>query len=227
MSRNNGVAPSERVRVKRLHERGVYDRATIDAILDAGYVCHVGYTIDGSPYVTPTIYWREGDHVYWHGSSASRMLRQTDGAEVCLTVTHVDGLVLARSGFHHSMNYRSVMLFGRATRIEKPDAKAARLEAFVDGLLPGRWAQLRAMTAQEVKATTLLSLPISEVSAKVRTGPPKDDEEDYALPVWAGVLPLAVVAGAPQPCARLDPAVSTPGYLSDWSGIRARKQSQV
>jgi nitroimidazol reductase NimA-like FMN-containing flavoprotein (pyridoxamine 5'-phosphate oxidase superfamily) len=227
MSRNNGVAPSERVRVKRLHERGVYDRATIDAILDAGYVCHVGYTIDGSPYVTPTIYWREGDHVYWHGSSASRMLRQTDGAEVCLTVTHVDGLVLARSGFHHSMNYRSVMLFGRATKVEDPADKAARLEAFVDGLLPGRWAQLRPMTAQEVKATTLLSLPISEASAKVRTGPPKDDEEDYALPVWAGVLPLAVVAGAQQPCARLDAAVSTPDYLSDWPGVRAQKQSQV
>jgi hypothetical protein len=155
------------------------------------------------------------------------MLRQTDGAEVCLTVTHVDGLVLARSGFHHSMNYRSVMLFGRATRVENPDVKAARLEAFVDGLLPGRWAQLRPMTAQEVKATTLLSLPISEASAKVRTGPPKDDEEDYALPVWAGVLPLAVVAGAPQPCARLDAAVSTPDYLSDWSGIRAQRQSQV
>lgn len=217
MSRNNKAGPSDRVRVRRLHERGAYDRATIDAILDAGFVCHVGYTIDGSPYVTPTIYWREGDRVYWHGSSASRMLRQTGGAEVCLTVTHVDGLVLARSGFHHSMNYRSAMVFGQATKVEDPDRKAAHLEAFVEGLLPGRWPQLRPMTVQEVKATTLLSLPISEASAKVRTGPPKDDEADYALPVWAGVVPLAMAAAAPQPCPRLDPGTPSPANLNGWA----------
>ena len=207
--------PTERTRVRRMHERGAYDRASIDPILDAGYLCHVGYTIDGAPYVTPTLYWREGDHVYWHGSSASRMLRKTVGAEVCLTVTHMDGFVMARSGMHHSINYRSAMLFGTATKVEDDDAKLERLRIFIEGLFPGRWDELRPVTAQELKATTILSMPIEEASAKVRNGPPGDDEEDYALPVWSGVLPVAPEFGAPVPCPRLVEGTPVPAHVAD------------
>jgi len=207
-------SPSERTRLRRLHERGAYDRSAIDPILDAGHVCHVGYVIDGSPYVTPTLYWREDDRVYWHGSSASRMLRKSAGAEVCLTVTHNDGFVMARSGFHHSMNFRSVMLFGTAEKVEDDEEKLARLETFMEGLFPGRWAELRPVTAQELKATTLLSMPITEASAKVRAAPPSDDEEDYALPVWAGVLPVTPQFGAPEPCPRLTPGTPLPDYVA-------------
>jgi len=207
------AAPSERVRVKRLHERGAYDRAAIDAILDATPVAHVGYVFDGQPYVTPTLQWREGDHVYWHGSSASRMLETTDGADVCVTVTLIDGIVLARSAFHHSVNYRSVMLLGRASMIRDPAEKEARLKAFVDGMFPGRWDMLRPATAQELKATSVLSLPIREASAKMRTGPPKDDEEDYALDIWAGVLPLAVQSLAPIPDPRLKAGLAPPDHV--------------
>ena len=217
------LAPTERTRVRRAHQRGRYDRETIDGILDAGLICHVGYTIDALPYVTPTIYWREGDRVYWHGSSASRMLRQSEGAEVCLTVTHLDGLVIARSAFHHSANYRSVMLFGRAETVADRDQKLARMKTFVDGLYPGRWDTLRPITEAEIKATTILSLPIDEASAKVRTGPPIDDEEDYALPIWAGVVPVATRLGEPDPCARLADDVPVPDdvariRLGAWSG---------
>jgi uncharacterized protein len=190
-------APSERVRVKRLHERGAYDRATIDAILDATPVAHVGYVVGGQPFVTPTLQWREGDHVYWHGSAASRMLEAADGADVCVTVTLIDGIVLARSAFHHSVNYRSVMLIGRASLVTDPAEKEARLKAFVDGLFPGRWAILRPVKAMELRATSVLSIPIRETSAKVRIGPPKDDEEDYALDIWAGVLPLRLETQTP------------------------------
>ncbi len=197
--RARSAAPSERTRVKRAHERGAYDRGTIDAILDAGCLCHVGYVVDGAPYVTPTLYWRDGDRVYWHGSSASRMLRASEGTPVCVAVSHLDGLVLARSAFHHSANYRSVMLFGEAVKVDDPAAAAARLETFVERLFPGRWAELRPMTDRELKATTLLSIPIDEASAKIRTGPPKDDEEDYGWPVWAGVLPMRTVLDAPLP----------------------------
>jgi nitroimidazol reductase NimA-like FMN-containing flavoprotein (pyridoxamine 5'-phosphate oxidase superfamily) len=195
---SNELVPTGRSRVKRLHERGHYDFATIASILDAGFVCHVGYVIDGNPFVTPTSYWREEDRVYWHGSSASRMLRSLEkGTEVCLTVTHIDGLVLARSAFHHSINYRSVMLFGTAHKIEDPQAKAQVLERFVDRICRGRWQTLRPVTALELKATTVLSMPISEGAAKIRTGPPKDDEEDYDWPVWAGVVPLRSVVDSP------------------------------
>ncbi len=190
MSRSS-EAPSERTRLRRLYERGAYDQESVYGLLDVLPLAHVGYVLDGAPVVTPTFQWREGDHVYWHGSSASRMLRTSEGAEVCLTASVLDGFVLARSGFHHSVNYRSVTLFGTARKVEDADAKEARLKAFVDGLFPGRWEMLRAMTAQELKATTILSMPIDEASAKVRTGGPVDDEEDYALPVWAGVIPLA------------------------------------
>ena len=205
---------TDRTRLRRVYERGHFDRATIDGILDAGLICHVGYTIDGLPYVTPTIYWREGDRVYWHGSSASRMLRKSEGADVCLTVTHLDGLVLARSAFHHSANYRSVMLFGRASKVTDRDDKLARMKTFVDLLYPGRWEELRPITDQEIKATTLLSIPIEEGSAKVRTGPPVDDEEDYALPVWAGTVPMRPTYDAPQPCPRLGTGVPVPDHVT-------------
>ncbi len=205
--------PTLKTRVRRLPKRGHYDAETVHAVLDAGMICHVGYAIDGQPYVTPTSYWRHGDRLYWHGSSASRMLRRLkQGVPVCVTVTHVDGFVLARSGFHHSMNYRSVMAFGIAQLV--PDAdKLAVLEDFVERLFPGRWPELRPPTRQELKATTVLWMELSEVSAKIRTGPPIDDEEDYTLPVWAGVLPLGAAAGPPEPDPRLAPGIAPPGYL--------------
>jgi len=193
-----GLSKTERSRVKRLHERGRYDFDTVAAILDSGFICHVGYVIDGRPYVTPTSYWREGEHVYWHGSSASRMLRTAQGeTDVCLTVSLIDGLVLARSAFHHSVNYRSVMLFGKAVKVEDPDHKLQALENFVERMYPGRWRQLRPANAQELKATTVMAMAIEEGAAKLRTGNPVDDDEDYGWPVWSGVVPLRTVAGAP------------------------------
>ncbi len=204
---------TERSRVRRLHERGDYSRETIDAILDATPICHVGYVIDGKPYVTPTFQWREDDRVYWHGSSASRMLRSAAGAEVCLTVTLLDGLVLARSGFHHSVNYRSVMVFGAAEKVADEE-KELRLRTFLDGLYPGRWDTLRAMTDQELKATTVLSMPLTEASAKVRTGMPVDDMPDYALPIWAGVVPIQHSVGAPEPDPHNLDGVETPDYAT-------------
>ncbi|HEX5079531.1 MAG TPA: pyridoxamine 5'-phosphate oxidase family protein [Geminicoccaceae bacterium] len=209
----DAFARTARTRVRRLPKRGHYDRETVHAVLDAGVICHVGYVIDGQPYVTPTCYWRDGDRLYWHGSSASRMLRQLrQGIPACVTVTHFDGLVLARSGFHHSVNYRSVMALGRA-RLVPDEAKAEALEHFVERLFPGRWAELRPPTGQEMKATTVVWMDLDEVSAKIRTGPPVDDEEDYALPVWAGILPVSSVCGAPEPDARLTPKTPLPAYL--------------
>lgn len=208
--------PSERTRVRRLHERGHYDRATIDAILDTMPLCHVGIVVDGCPVVTPTLQWREGDHVYWHGSTASRMICAAEGAEVCLTVAILDGFVLARSAFHHSVNYRSVMLFGRAEKVAGAEAKAARLQRFIDGLFPGRWPTLRPMTEQELKATTVLSLRIDEASAKVRTGPPKDDEEDYALPIWSGVLPVWTEVGTAEDDPRNLPGIVLPEHATSF-----------
>jgi len=210
--------PTLKTRVRRLPKRGHYDRPTVHAVLDAGVICHVGYAIDSQPYVTPTSYWREGDRLYWHGSSASRMLRHLkQGVPACVTVTHVDGFVLARSGFHHSINYRSVMAFGTAQLVPEAD-KLAVLENFVERLFPGRWLELRPPTRQELKATTVLWMDLDEVSAKIRTGPPVDDEEDYALPVWAGVLPLRATAGLPEPDPRLAPGIDAPAYL-DLSGL--------
>ena len=206
--------PTERSRVRRTPLRGHYDRDTVYAILDSHILCHVGYCIDGLPYATPTFYWREGDHLYWHGSSASRMLRaQADGAPACVTVSHLDGLVLARSGFHHSANYRSVMAFGTARALEGDDAKTRALEAFMERVYPGRWDAVRPMTAQELKATKVMVMPIDEASAKIRSGPPLDDEEDYALDVWAGVLPLGVTMGAPVDDPRLKPGPTPPDML--------------
>ncbi len=219
-------APSERTRVRRLPKRGAYDRQAIDAILDAGLLCHVGYVIDGQPYVTPTAHWRDGEYVYWHGSSASRMLRmQAGGVDVCFTVSLLDGLVLARSGFHHSMNYRSVMALGHAELVEAPAAKLHALRAFTERLVPGRWEEIRAPTAQELRATTILRLSLDEASAKLRTGPPIDDDADYALPVWAGVLPLSLVAGPPVADPRLTAGTPVPDAVAGFMPGRARSDS--
>jgi uncharacterized protein len=186
--------PTERNRVKRMHDRGHYDESTIHPILDAQPLCSVAYVFDGSPYVTPTLQWREGNHIYWHGSSASRMLEACEETQVCVNVTLFDGMVLARSAFNHSCNYRSVMAFGMAHKVVHRDDKEARLKAMVDQLYPGRWNILRKMHEKELKATMVLGLELNEVSAKVRSGPPSDDEEDYALPIWAGVIPLQTMA---------------------------------
>jgi nitroimidazol reductase NimA-like FMN-containing flavoprotein (pyridoxamine 5'-phosphate oxidase superfamily) len=180
-------------------ERGAYERGQIDAILDAGLVCHLGFVHDGHPFVIPTLYGRVGDEVFVHGSSASRMLRTLkDGVDACLTVTIVDGLVLARSIFHHSINYRSVVVLGRAVEVSDPDEKLRALESFGERILPGRWAEVRPPTRQELKATSILRLPLDEASAKLREGPPKDEDDDYEREVWAGVIPLSLRAGVPQ-----------------------------
>lgn len=210
-------APTPRARVRRRHDRGRYDRDTIYAILDAALLCHVGYVIDGLPYVTPTLFWREGERLYWHGSSASRMLRnQTQGIPVCVTVSHVDGLVVARSGFHHSLNYRAVMAFGSAAIVADDEIKTAALNGFVDRLYPGRNRQIRSILPQELKATTLMSMVIDEASAKVRTGGPIDDETDYALDCWAGVVPIETRVGAAIPDERLKPGIPALDGLGPW-----------
>jgi hypothetical protein len=184
--------------------RGEYERETIDAILDEALVAHVGFAVKGEPYVIPTLHARVGDNVYFHGSSASRTVRTlAAGAQMCLTVTLLDGLVLARSAVHHSVNYRSVVVLGEATAIAESNGKMAAIQAFTERLIPGRWDEVRPPTLKELKAIQVLSLPLTEASAKLRTGPPNDDEEDYALETWAGTIPLRLVAGAPIPDARL------------------------
>ena len=208
---------TEKTRVKRLPNRGAYDRETIYAILDEAFICHVGYVLEGQPYVIPTGYARIGDDLYIHGSSASRMLRNlAQGVDVCVTVTLVDGLVLARSAFHHSINYRSVVVLGKATLVEDADEKNKALEALTEHIVPNRWADVRWPTELELKATSVLKLAIEEASAKIRTGDPKDDEEDYAMDVWAGVLPLSLSTGEPTPDHRLDPSTKIPGYIKDY-----------
>ena len=207
------VEQTERTRLRRYHERGHYDRATIDAILDAMPLCHVGYLIDDKPVVMPTFQWREGDHVYWHASSAGRGVRNAQDNEVCLTVSILDGLVLARSGMHHSANSRSVMIFGTARRITDPAEKLDKLKGFIEKMYPGRWDTLRPITDQEAKATAILSLPITEASAKVRSGGPVDHEEDYALPIWAGVIPVSMQIGEPVPDERNLPDVEEPAHV--------------
>jgi uncharacterized protein len=209
--------PTERTQVKRLPKRGKYDQETVFSILDTAFVCHVGFTVDGQPYVIPTNFGRSGDMLYLHGSAASRMLRElSEGIPVCVTVTHVDGLVLARSAFHHSVNYRSVVILGQARLVEDPAEKMEALRIFTEHVMKGRWNDVRQPTAQELKATTVLALPLDEVSAKVRTGGPIDDEGDYNLPVWAGVLPLttSVKSPEPDPQRKNDPPV--PEYLRNY-----------
>lgn len=210
-------APSSRSRVKRMHERGAYDQATVHAILDAQPIAHVAYVLDGAPVVTPTLQWREGNYIYWHGSAASRMLETSEGAEVCVAVTLIDAFVMARSAFHHSCNYRSVMVFGKACKVIDPAAKMARLKAFTERLFPGRWDTLRPATAKEVKATTVLGLALDEASAKVRSGPPGDDEEDYALPIWAGLLPVRMQVLPPVDDPRLAQGLSAPDHVRKFS----------
>jgi nitroimidazol reductase NimA-like FMN-containing flavoprotein (pyridoxamine 5'-phosphate oxidase superfamily) len=215
--------PTDLSRLRRAHHRGHFDRETIYGILDSTFLCHVGYVLDGRPMVTPTIHWRDGDRIYWHGSAASRMIRTVEGgAPVCITVSHLDGLVVARSGFHCSANYRSVMAFGHAHAIEDEEHKEAALRHFIDGLLPGRWAEMREPTDQEMKGTTVCYMDIEEASAKVRTGAPIDDEDDYAADCWAGVVPFSQTVGTPIPDPRLRPGIPLPanvaGFKLDGSG---------
>lgn len=208
-----GFTPTTRTQVRRMPKRGHYDRDTVHAILDAGAIAHVGYVIDGQPYVTPTAYWRNGDRLYWHGSSASRMLRTIDaGSPVCVTVAHIDGFVLARSAFHHSVNYRSVMAFGTARKLTDDAEILEALRDFTERLYPGRWDVLRPVQPQEIKATTVLAMDLTEAVAKVRTGMPIDDDEDYALPIWAGVLPVQTTVLAPVSDPKNPPGVTAPEY---------------
>jgi nitroimidazol reductase NimA-like FMN-containing flavoprotein (pyridoxamine 5'-phosphate oxidase superfamily) len=212
---------TERTTLKRLPKRGVYDRELVYAILDEGFICHVGFVVDRRPYVIPTGYARVDDHLYIHGSQVSRMLRTlAQGIDVCLTVTLVDGLVLARSAFHHSINYRSVVVFGRASMVDSGQEKHAALLAFSEHVIRGRWEDVRGPSEQEMKATSVLSLPLTEVSAKVRTGPPLDDEEDYSLNVWAGVIPMQLTAGEPIRDPRLDDGIEPPSYAHNYSRVK-------
>jgi uncharacterized protein len=212
-------APSDRVRLRRKRERASYDRAAIEAILDEALIGHIGIADEhGQPFVIPTLHARSGDVVYLHGSTASRTLRALQGgAPVCLTVSLLDGLVLARAAMHHSANYRSAMLLGRARVVEDEREKLAALEAIVEHIVPGRWAEARRPSANELKATTVLALPLDEASAKIRTGPPIDDEEDYALPVWAGVIPISSVARAAEPDPRLAAGIALPDAAAHYA----------
>ena len=213
------LSRTDRSTLRRLPKRGVYDRASIDSILDEGLICHVGFVVDGQPYVIPTIHVRVGEELFFHGSPASRMLRALEqGVEGCVTVTLVDGLVLARSAFHHSMNYRSVVVFGTAMPVESYEEKLGVLRALSDHLIKGRWQEVRSPSPNELKGTLVLSLPINEASAKVRTGPPVDDEDDYGLPVWAGVLSLKIVATEPVADPRLSEDIAPPSYITRYPG---------
>jgi uncharacterized protein len=213
------VPASDRVRLRRKRERGSHDRAVIDAILDEALIAHLGIADEhGQPFVIPTLHARKGDVVYCHGSVASRTIRAlAAGAPVCLTVSLIDGLVLARSAMHHSANYRSAMLLGRARVLEDDEEKLVAAQTIVEHIVPGRWSEVRPPSAKELRATGMLALPIDEASAKVRTGPPLDDEEDYALAAWAGVIPLATSAAEPEPDPRLRPGTPVPGYASGYS----------
>ncbi len=206
-------APSELTRLKRMHQRAHYDEETVHAILDVQPLCTVGYVFNGQPVVTPTLQWREGNHLYWHGSSASRMLEHSENTAVCVNVTIFDGMVMARSAFNHSCNYRSVMAFGTAHKVQLAAEKEARLKAMVEHYFPGRWDILRPMQAKELKATTVLGMELKDVSAKVRTGPPGDDDDDYALPIWAGVIPLTTAVGNAVPCPRLLSNLEEPSHV--------------
>ena len=210
---------TSRTRVLREVNRAVYDRDAIYQILDEAFVCHAGFSTDGQPFVIPTMFARVGDAIYFHGSAASRMLRGLgDGLPVCITVTLIDGLVLARSVFNHSMNYRSVVALGHATLIQEPSEKLQALRAFTEKLILGRWNDARQPNEQELKATSILKLPLTEVSAKVRTGAVEDDAEDYALRVWAGIIPMHLVTEAPQRDDHCDPSIPTPAYATNFRG---------
>ena len=213
--------PTARTRVIRESERGVYDRETVYRILDEGFLCHVGFSVDGQPFVIPTSYGRQDANLYIHGSAASRMLRQIkEGVQVCVTVTLLDGLVLARSIFNHSMNYRSVVILGKATLVDDPAEKLAALRVLSEHIIPHRWDDVRQPNERELKATSVLRLPIEEFSAKVRQGPAIDDAEDYSFPTWAGVIPLEVKVGAPINDPKLEPPREVPAYVHSYSRSR-------
>jgi nitroimidazol reductase NimA-like FMN-containing flavoprotein (pyridoxamine 5'-phosphate oxidase superfamily) len=215
--------PTKRTRVTREPDRGVYDRETVYQILDEGFLCHVGFAVDGQPFVIPTSYGRKDSNLYIHGSAASRMLRQLkQSVPVCVTVTLLDGLVLARSVFNHSMNYRSVVILGKAKLVDDADEKLSALRILAEHILLGRWDDARQPNDRELKATSVLRLPIEEFSAKVRTGPPIDDEEDYSFPTWAGVIPLEMRTGSAINDPRLDPAPAVPDYVRNY----ARKKEE-
>jgi uncharacterized protein len=215
--------PTPRTRVVREADRGVYDRETVYRILDEGFLCHIGFVANGQPFVIPTSYGRKEASLYVHGSAASRMLRHLkEGPPVCITVTLLDGLVLARSVFNHSMNYRSVVILGKATLVDDPAEKLAALRTLSEHILPGRWDDARQPNERELKATSVLRVPIEEFSAKVRTGPPIDDEEDFSFPTWAGVVPLQITAGAPINDPRLDPTREVPPYARHYSRRTSR-----
>jgi nitroimidazol reductase NimA-like FMN-containing flavoprotein (pyridoxamine 5'-phosphate oxidase superfamily) len=215
-------APTPRTRVVREPDRGIYDRETAYRILDEAFLCHVGFVVDGQPFVIPTSFGRKEDSLYIHGSAASRMLRQMkEGVPVCVTVTLLDGLVLARSVFNHSMNYRSVVILGKATLVENPEERLAALRVLSEHILPGRWDDARQPSQRELKATMVLRMPIEEFSAKVRSGPPIDDEEDYSFPTWAGVIPLEMTVGKAINDPRLDPDHAVPEYVRNYSRQRS------
>jgi uncharacterized protein len=229
MSTSENLANTEslmitsRNQIKRLPQRGQYDRSVIHQILDEGLVCHLGFSVEGQTFVIPTAYGRIDDFLYIHGSPASRMLQSLQsGIEVCVTVTLLDGLVLARSAFHHSMNYRSVVIFGTATVVQSFEQKVEALRSFTEHVVPKRWAEVRQPTRPEILGTLVLALPLAEASAKIRTGGPIDDEPDYALPVWAGVIPLSLAAGTPLPDARLPADIPLPGSVQYYSRQEAR-----
>ncbi len=217
---------SSRNQVKRRHDRGFYDHATVHSLLDASMLCHVSYVIDGQPYCTPTFFWREETRLYWHGSSASRMLRnQSEGERVCLTVAHLDSLVLARCGFNHSADYRAVMAFGTAYLVTDPEEKQRALVAMVDRFFPDRTAGLRPSTTQEIKATSFIAMEIEQASAKIRSKGVADDEEDYELPIYAERIPVRTVLGAPEPCLRLRDGVERPASLHGYSEGRLLEEA--
>lgn len=212
------ITQTAKTTLKRLPQRGEFDREAVYRILDEALVCHVGFVVDGQPFVIPTSYGRVGDTLYVHGSAASRMMKTLGGkVPVCITVTLIDGLVLARSAFHHSVNYRSVVVFGQAELVEDEPGKMAALVAITEHIVPGRWAEVREPNAQELKATTVLAIPLEEASAKVRTGDPKDDDEDMAIPVWAGQLPLRLTPGAPINDSLLRPGTEPPDYVLNYN----------
>jgi len=218
---------TDRSKIRRMPQRGSHELETIHQILDAAFLAHVGFCVNGQPFVIPTLYGRAEDKLYLHGSAASRLLRELEtGVDACVTVTLIDGLVLARSAFHHSMNYRSVVAFGKARKIEGQTEKTEALRVISEHLIAGRWNEVREPAEQELKGTSVLEFAMEEASAKVRTGPPMDDEEDYALPVWAGILPLSLRAAEPIPDPRLATGAEIPSYLHNYSLEPSRTQEQ-
>lgn len=223
MNNSENFTPTQRSQIKRVPQRGNYERELIYQILDEALICHLGFTLDNQPFVIPTAYGRVEDQLYIHGSPASRMLRSLlTGIEVCLTVTLLDGLVMARSAFHHSMNYRSVVIFGTASVVKNADQKLEALRAFTQHVVPGRWAEVRQPNSQELQGTLVLSLPLAEASAKIRTGAPLDDEADYDLPVWAGVVPLQLVAGEAIADSRNQPGITPPTCIQNYTRVRVK-----